>query len=525
MTDRLRSLRTVLLLLGSALLGMASAQDRPGRKITAKRDTSERGDFRLSGLHSPATVSGSIFVQAPALPSGSAVKYFVDDQACAETTEAPYAMAAAEGYSLDYLPAGPHRLRAEAILPSGVTLYSNEVKLDLVPSINHRFSASLTAYGNQPTAQSQPLGAILEATSTKGATLSSAELHVRRKVLGLYLNWGIDPSLDSGNDQSDVLLALHPTGWATGDSGKQPLSLRFSADAPFYQAIPKLWPRVALPAGYIRNVQLNTTEEGDGIGFGESVADIADVKLQVQSQWYDDTATRRVFRYRMSPDWAHRLPWQPSGDHHMIFIDPVEETFVSSYMTALDSGTGGVQSLYASSPVKLATMGDHGGSIAAGFAELPAMLQPGEATNPERPIRHALGGSVSRVWAARVYPAHSWDGNLKGSTDSCTGKGYTNTGLVPYGGVIQLDPALDLTALDLTLPALRILQAIQTYGYYIEDYGCSDLDIYTAVPEAEFNPFGGLWGYNRRGIGVQNEIANVLVNSKLYVVAPLTKKQ
>jgi hypothetical protein len=35
---------------------------------------------------------------------------------------------------------------------------------------------------------------------------------------------------------------------------------------------------------------------------------------------------------------------------------------------------------------------------------------------------------------------------------------------------------------------------------------------------------GGLWGYNKHGPGVQNEIERVITTQKLYVVAPLFKK-
>ncbi len=98
------------------------------------------------------------------------------------------------------------------------------------------------------------------------------------------------------------------------------------------------------------------------------------------------------------------------------------------------------------------------------MAELPLLLQPGEATSLTQPIAHALDEPVGRTWAARVCPASAWDANVRTSTNICTGSGFTNTGLVPYGGVIQLDPALDLSKLGLTLPALRILQAMQTYA-------------------------------------------------------------
>jgi hypothetical protein len=72
---------------------------------------------------------------------------------------------------------------------------------------------------------------------------------------------------------------------------------------------------------------------------------------------------------------------------------------------------------------------------------------------------------------------------------------------------------------------MRILQAMQTYGYYVMDFGCADFDIYTAISAEELDPYGGLWGYNKRGAGVQNEIERVITTQKLYVAAPLYKKQ
>jgi len=368
---------------------------------------------------------------------------------------------------------------------------------------------------------------VLNDTTTPGAMLSATELATRKSVLAMYLNWGIEPSLDSEPDESQLLLSRNPQQWTPTRRNQKatPLSLHFSADSPFYQPVPTLWPRVLLPSGYIKDVQLDTNQKGDGIGFGQAIAQPGDTQHTIRSQWYSNTATLRTFTFRMPAQWAQSLPWQPTGDHHMTFVDPAADSYVSSYMTSRSPGTGGPDALYATSPTSLGTLGDHGGSIAAHFAELPVMLQPNDATDPTQPIRHALGGPVARTWAARVYPANSWDANVRASTNTCTGKGFTNTGLVPYGGVIQLDPQLDLAQLKLTLPARRILEAIQTYGYYVEDFGCTDLDIYTAISETELEPFGGLWGYNRRGIGVQNEVRNVLANHKLYVVAPFIKKQ
>ena len=507
----------------AAVAGLTDAWSQPQRPY--------RG-FALNGLYSPADVAGSIFVYASPPPGTVAVRYYLDDQPIATERRPPFWLGGqrdgqANGFSLGDTAPGQHRLRAEAILRGGWPVDSTAITLRVVPSINRQLSQGLTPYGNHPSAQRSSFNQILSDTSTPGASLSAREQSTREDVLRMYLNWGIDPSLDSENDQSDILLALAPTGWTEPSlpSPDTPLSLLFSPDAPFYQPIPSEWPKTTLPTGYFRLLQLNTARQGDGIGFGESTAAADDSPMMVNSQWYDNTATHKSFPFVMTPGWPSYLPEQTAGDMHMVFADLRSRSFVSTYKTSLNSSTGGPDALAASYPTAFNSLGDRGGSNASGYAELPILIQPGEATDPDRPIRHALGGSVARTWAARVFPASAWDTNVKTSTNSCTGTGFTNTGLIPYGGVIQLDPALDLTRLHLTLPALRILQAIQTYGYYVMDFGCADIDIYTAIAETELDPYGGLWGYNRNGPGVQNEVAGVLLHSRLSVVVPLTKKQ
>jgi len=503
----------------------------------ADRPEDRSAGFTLQGLSSPATVTGSIFVYAAGLPEGASVAYFLDGRRVATEVQTPYWLGgethgagrepAPLGFALGSTAPGTHRLQAVAKLGSGRTLHSSEITLEVIPSPNGEFSHGLTPYPNELSAQLSSLRTLLDRTATPGAPLSKAEVAVREQVLSMYANWGIDPSLDYQHDQSSLLLAMAPRNWAAPGKAAAgtPLSLLFSPDAPYYHAIPALWPRVALPSGYFKQLQLNTNQQGDGIGFGEVTAAPADPELIITSQWYSDLTTRRSFPFRMPTRWTRELPAQPAGDMHMIFVDPERHAFVSSYKTSLDRVTGGPDALYASSPAALGSLGDRGGSIAANFAELPVMLQPGEATDAAHPIRHALGGSVARVWAARVFPASAWDGGVRTGVNTCTGAGFMNTGLVPYGGVIQLDPKLDLARIKLTLPALRILEAIQTYGYYVMDFGCSDIDIYTAIPEEELNPFGGLWGENGKGAGVQREVERVLLNHTLYVVAPLTKKQ
>jgi hypothetical protein len=390
--------------------------------------------------------------------------------------------------------------------------------------MNSEFSPTLTPYAPHPSSRAASLETLLHLTFAPDAKLSSDEVRARRDVLAMYVSWGVDPAYDLEQDQSQALVTLLPRGGAAAPRvSARPLSLWFSPDAPYYHRIPSQWPHVPLPRGYIRSAQLNAARNGDGIGFGEAVANSDDPQLRVHSQWFQQADTRRVFRFRMATDWYRQIPTNDAGDRHVIFVDPSTRTYISSYKTSLDRATGGVRGLYVSAPRSFNSLGDQGGSNAAGFADLPVMIQPGEATDPDHEIQHAIGGAVRRTWAARVYPATSMDAGVLTGIDTCSRKGPMNSGLVPYGGVIQLDPALDLDALRLSLPALRILRAMQVYGYYVMDFGCADIDIYTAIDASELDTYGGPWG-NDSGPGVQNEIEQVLANAQLYVVPPIMKR-
>jgi hypothetical protein len=485
--------------------------------------------LHILGLVNPAAVVGSISVSLAEKFAKSSITYCLDGKPIWISNRYPYRLGSeqdypAKGFSLNNISPGEHRLQAVAVLPDGTPLLSNQIDLSVVPTMNDAFNQSLSVYPLQSTVQ-QPLAAILEHTATPDARLTREEMQSRYQVASMYLNFGIDLSLDYKTDQSKVMTSLLPSSWASSTyDTRVPLSMQFSPDAPYYHPIPIDWPHVRLPRGYIKTIQLNTSRGGDGIGYGVAIAQNDSTSVPITSMWYSQEDTRKVFEFRVPRDWIHSLPTLEVGDRHMIFVDPVTKSFVSSYKTAANKVTGYPSSLYTSSPTPLNSLGDHGGSTSSGFAELPILIQPGEATSDEGGIHHAIGGPVSRPWAARVYPATSRDYNVLTSTNSCTGKGKTNNGLVPYGGIIQLDPSIDLTKLKLSRPALRILQAMQTYGYYVMDFGCSDLDIYTSISEKELWPYGGLYGISSQLPGVQVEIANIITMSDLYVVPPLVKR-
>jgi hypothetical protein len=419
---------------------------------------------------------------------------------------------------------GPHVLWAKVINLDGHIQSSNSVRLNIIRPADGNLSQSLTPYPLLPGLQ-LPLSNVLESLSTPDTGLTPEEEEARVRVAAMYRNFGFDLSADNENDLSETLLKLSPSGWARPRKDPQlPLSMRFSTDSPFYQRIPEVWPRVLLPRHLIRTVQLNTNQQGDGIGYGEDIAKADSPVKTITAMWYEQKETSTTTTFPIPSGWKKQIPSLAEGDRHIIFVDPKESRFISLYKVSVDSSTESPHALYAAPPASFNSLGDHGGSAAARFAELPLLIQPGEATEDDHDIQHAIGGPISRVWAARVYPATSRDFGVLSNVNTCTNKGRMNTGMVPYGGIIQLDPALDLGRLGLTRPAFRILRAMQVYGYYVMDFGCSDLDIYTAVSEKEFDGYGGLYGFRPSGAGVQNEIAKVISESDLYVVPPVTKR-
>ncbi|RRA49054.1 hypothetical protein [Acidipila sp. EB88] len=483
----------------------------------AHPSASGASSLQILGLVSPATVSGGVTLSIAGAPAG-ATTYLCLDGAAFER-----AGSEVQHLSSRVVAPGAHQLQAVSYVGGSLSASSSMIDLIVVPTADADFSAALTA-PLQSSSQPKELSTILSQTATPGDGLTPAESATRQQVAAMYLNFGYDVAADPLNDISTLLPSLIPGQWGpTLASAGAPFSMQFSGDAPYYHKIPAAWPRVPLPRGYIQSIQVNTNQGGDGIGFGIAPAQADSLPAVITSDWPGQPGTYRTIPFRIPGNWASYLPSLPAGDEHVVFVDPQLRSFVSAYKTTVDPATKFPDALYAGDPASLDSLGDYGGSVAARVAELPLLTMPGESTSDSGPILHAIGGSISRPWAGRVYPATARDYGILTSVKPCTGSGVMNTGLVPYGGVIQLDPALDLSSLGLSRPALRILTAMQTYGYYVMDYGCTDLDIYTATPESELLPYGGLYG-NANGSGIQNEITTVLANNILYVVPPVTKR-
>jgi hypothetical protein len=153
------------------------------------------------------------------------------------------------------------------------------------------------------------------------------------------------------------------------------------------------------------------------------------------------------------------------------------------------------------------------------MSNLAGLVREGEATNENARLPHGIIFIGNRMWKARVYPAVSGDRWIYNNENV----DRYGRGLVPYGGVVQLDPTLNLEALNLNLPAKRILEAVQRYGAYLVDTGGPSMGIYTGVESSEFERFAPIYTPNNDK-GIQNQIAKVLSTHKVYVVPPMVKR-
>ncbi|AGY58632.1 hypothetical protein [Gloeobacter kilaueensis] len=403
------------------------------------------------------------------------------------------------------------------------------------------FSPELDLYPDHPSARSRSVDEIYERTATPGTVLSPEIAAKRRAIIRMYQQAGFDISLDQNS-----LLALKPKHWSPRTprplGGTYPLP--YSIDAPFYQKIPAGTPRVELPPGYLTSGHISTIgpagDGSDGFGIGVVVSGPADPLRTIHLERADQYA-----KIGSCPD---HNPWKASNqtlhiqdaanvklggtgagvpvnrsDRTVVWIDGANHTSVSTWGTIEDcdrparveadgrrweaTRAGDWSAMYIQKREQLPSLGDSGGINAANKSDLVTLIRPGEAIDPSRPIAHALSGPTEKAWKAIVYPASNTDNTID----------RNNRGLLGYGFLLQLDPRLDLSRLSLSLPARRILEAIQTYGWYMDDTGPRDFNIKGNFSAAEFAPYGGV-------SAVDAEILRVLRVQKVYVVPPLVKK-
>jgi len=114
------------------------------------------------------------------------------------------------------------------------------------------------------------------------------------------------------------------------------------------------------------------------------------------------------------------------------------------------------------------------GARACGFPLIAGLIRPEEIQNGR--IDHALALAYPHIRSHWYTPPAS------------TAQGTTNEALpdrgMPCGMRVQLDPTIDVDALDLTPAGKIIARALQEYGAYVADYGGAIVLYADGAPEA-----------------------------------------
>ncbi len=400
------------------------------------------------------------------------------------------------------------RLAAEEVRPPGCEIAADG------------FSEKLAVYQHTSAAQSS----VDEIYQRVVGENTVTDTRTVRELVAMYRDFGIDLSLGTPE-----LRAAEPDDWCS--LSPQPLTSTFrqpySIDATFYHSVGGDSPRVALPPGFFGSFHVSTVDapatlgpanlgptSSDGWGIGLVISGGADrsndPETTVRSTGPGNadcslvgTDYSLVVRADAADFFARNDGGQNTG-----FIDATALTL--NMLWGPRAGLGPV-AWCATLVTPLSSLGNLGtdlGVIPSGFSELAALLREGEASDSQYPIPHALAGPTqpAKLFNAMVYPAANMDDSLRGTLWN---------GVLPYGALVQLDPTLDLESLELPLPAFRILEAIQRYGWYVAGAGVRDMDVLSNVNADEFGDAGE----------VDAAVLAVISTAKMYVVPPQIRRK
>jgi len=201
------------------------------------------------------------------------------------------------------------------------------------------------------------------------------------------------------------------------------------------------------------------------------------------------------------PVWPDVKP-DPMSDAHMAIVDRKAGMEWDFWGARWQDGELHTK---AASTVKLDGDGltPLGGCRLVGFALLSGLVRPEEIEAGE--IDHALVFAHDYVGPA-VWPA------VRGGGRGGRRRGASDVTPVPGGGCVQLDPALDVDALDIPPAGKMIARALQKYGMYNSDFA-GGLVVYAE------NPLGRAtdpWP----ALGFGNWVAGGIPVDRMRVVAP-----
>ena len=432
---------------------------------------------------------------------------------------------------------------------------------------NEGFSDDLEPYYPMASAASKTVDQMYSISTSAAveANMLESEKADRRAVLEMYKNAGFDPTADTGSYLGSQVLRGHaPQTYST--LTPKPLmgtyDQAYSIDAPWNNPIPKDNPRTEITTWTDLGVSLQISAvrpkgatEGSGLGMPIIIADENDGFERFAYKYStNDWTTIRGALVRVPENYADLLNNISLGDRHAIFIDDTTKlgfqtwhTIPSNTPRGYDWVNGLVRDFDARSGsntsfIDLTGMGNeaHTGVNAAGVPMDALTIKPADLKDNGEDIKHALGAAFNAVMKSRVYPAYDMDYGIANNE--------TAVGCVPYGGITQLDPSLDLEGMyangKLSLLGYKFLKAWRDYGLMNIDQIDNELNrggmmVYSSATSDDWKDSSNT-KYNvpsangSQGLkAVQQEILAVLrgdsffgLNApvKVYVTTPVVKK-
>ncbi len=355
-----------------------------------------------------------------------------------------------------------------------------------VDASNSRFSDEYEPYYPMITAAQKTTEQIYNETAPTKYELTPLQKQTRMAVIDMYrkagfdISWGVNNIGDTSRFEADK-----PGTWST----KTPKPLEgnyeqcFSIDACWNNKIPMDFPKVELPREVFSwgNFMFGTIgsakkQGGNGTGIPVIVGKSTDSKKTFADKESADSQIRKLYSFRAPDDFADYLNTNTSSDQHAIFIDDEIKMGIHTWQswaanTWVPYGFGGTLPDYdlrcrcASNIFRLDGIGADGraGVYAVQVPALGFTVKPWDLQNPDEEIPHAIAGAVNPLFSGRIYPATISDAGAPDASDG-------NVGALVEGGVVRLDPEIDLKSLldkgKLSVPCYKLLKCIQDYGFY-----------------------------------------------------------
>ncbi len=442
---------------------------------------------------------------------------------------------------------------------------------------NEGFSDALEPYYPMASAASKTFDDMyaLVSDSTIEANSTDEEIADRKAVIDMYKKAGFDITADLNDNISSMVLRAHAPQTYSHLTPKPLMgdyAQPYSIDAAWNNPIPKDNPRTEITSwttetkdssGNVTGVKTAVSFQftavrpkgainGNGLGIPIIIADEDDGYENFASKYNTNyIVTITGAKIRVPENYGDMLNDISTGDRHGVFIDDVSKmavhtwhTVASNSIKGYDLASGLVKDFDAragshSSYIDLTGIGNemHAGVNAAGIPMDAITIKAADLDDNGEDIKHALGAALGTTMRARVYPAYDMDSGIMSNTSA--------VGCIPYGGIIQLDPSIDLEAIyadgKLSLPGYKILKAWRDYGMYNVDQSTAGLSrgsllIYSSAAYDDWADASKTVPYSNsvQGYGtVQAEITAFIEGNSFfgltkpvsfYVTTPVVKK-